>query len=214
MARTSLAFHRGFVGLGGNPVEWLDQYMLRRNPSPPPGTPEPPSTDEDPGFIYLEDRLRDVVPRSHAYQGPHPFDAAEVRRLSQMTFNVASYCHQLESDFLAAGGRFETMEFHSPSDLSRLKEKVVINCTGYGARALWKDESITPVRGQIVWLVPQPDVHYGFYARGLLVLARRDGIVVQATGGEMSGWNDDNESPDPEAAKAALETLKGVFLPA
>ncbi|ESQ88615.1 D-amino acid oxidase [Asticcacaulis sp. AC460] len=212
MARTSLAMHRGFVGLAGNPVEWLDQYLVRRNPSPPPEAQPPQQAEEDPGFIYLENRLGDVVPHSSPYTGAHPFNAAEVRRMSQMTFNVASYCHQLESDFLAAGGRFEAMEFHSPSDLSRLKEKVVINCTGYGARALWKDESITPVRGQIVWLVPQPDVHYGFYARGLLVLARRDGIVVQATGGEMSGWNDDNENPDPVAAQAALETLKSVFV--
>jgi hypothetical protein len=30
-------------------------------------------------------------------------------------------------------------ESHTPSDLAALKEKVVINCPGYGARALWGD---------------------------------------------------------------------------
>ena len=34
----------------------------------------------------------------------------------------------------------------------------MINCPGYGARALWKDESIIPVRGQIAWLIPQREV--------------------------------------------------------
>ncbi|ESQ74348.1 FAD-dependent oxidoreductase [Asticcacaulis sp. AC402] len=213
MARTSLVLHRGFVGLGGNPVEWMDQYVLRKPPAPElaPSSLPPAVEPEDPGFVYLEDRLRDVVPRFHAYTGVHPFNAGEIRRGTIMTFNVASYCHQLESDFLAAGGRFEAMEFHTPSDLSRLKEKVVVNCTGYGARALFRDESITPVRGQIVWLVPQADVHYGLYISGLLVLARRDGIVVQATGGEMSGWNDDNETPDSIAAQAALDRLKSIY---
>ena len=49
---------------------------------------------------------------------------------------------------------------HTPADLSQLPQKVIINCTGYGARALWQDESIVPVRGQIAWLIPQPEVNY------------------------------------------------------
>ena len=44
---------------------------------------------------------------------------------------------------------------NTPADLAVLKQKVVVNCTGYGARALWKDESIVPVRGQIAWLIPR-----------------------------------------------------------
>ena len=50
---------------------------------------------------------------------------------------AASY----EADFLLAGGRFEHVDSTIRSDLSKLKEKVIINCTGYGARALWRDES-------------------------------------------------------------------------
>lgn len=61
--------------------------------------------------------------------------------------------------------------------------------------ALWKDESIVPVRGQIAWLIP-----------------RRDGIVVQSIGGgEMYGYNDANEAPDRAAAKAAVGVLAGRY---
>ena len=63
----------------------------------------------------------------------------------------------------------------------------MINCPGYGARALCSDESVTPVRGQIGWLIPQPEVNYGLYYSGVSMLSRRDGIVVQALwGGDMS----------------------------
>ncbi len=89
---------------------------------------------------------------------------------------------------------------------------MVINCTGYGARALWKDESIVPVRGQIAWLIPQPEVTYGVIYRGVGTVSRRDGLIVQQTGGRNSyGYNDDNEEPDRAEAEAAVATIAGLF---
>jgi glycine/D-amino acid oxidase-like deaminating enzyme len=219
MARTSAALHQSFVGTAGNPVEWIDYYTLR-DPEPQPAVealpqpplPEPPAPF-DPGFAQLNDRLSGLMPRS----GPiapeaTPLAAAQVRRGANLSFNIADYGRQLETDFLIAGGRLERAEFHAPSDLSKLKEKVIINCTGYGARALWQDETIIPIRGQIVWLTPQEGVHYGFYHDGMGVLARRDGIVVQDFGpDEAFGWNDANETADPAAAQATLEKLKAIY---
>ena len=102
------------------------------------------------------------------------------------------------TDFLVEGGKIERVEFHSPSELNQVAQKVVINATGYGARALWKDESIVPVRGQIAWLIPQPEVNYGVIYKNVDILARRDGIVVQDVGkGEMDGYNDANEAAGP-----------------
>ena len=56
------------------------------------------------------------------------------------------------------------------------------NATGYGARALWKDESIVPIRGQIAWLIPQPEVNYSVFYKNVFILSRRDGILVQDAG--------------------------------
>ncbi len=211
MARTSLTMHQSFIGQAGNPVEWMDYYNLHDAPPLVPPPPAPPQAD--PGFIELGDRLSNTMPHG-ADVSPDglPFAAPLVRRNVIMTFNVADYAHQLETDFQIAGGRFEHAEFQSPADLMKLKEHVLINCTGYGARALWKDDSITPVRGQIVWLAAQEGVHYGMYYRGVSVLARRDGIVVQALGPDDNfGFGDDNETPDPVAAQAALDTLKTFY---
>jgi D-amino-acid oxidase len=116
------------------------------------------------------------------------------------------------NDFMIAGGTIETREFNSPQELAGLSQKVIINCTGYGARQLWSDESIVPVRGQIAWLIPQEGVHYGLNYKSLNVLARRDGIVIQpAPGGEDFGWNDTNEQPDRAAAEAGVLELQELY---
>ena len=116
------------------------------------------------------------------------------------------------NDFLVEGGKIERVELHSPAELTQIAQKVVINATGYGARALWKDESIVPVRGQIAWLIPQPEVNYGFQYQGVFVLPRRDGIVVQGMGkGEMEGYNDASEEPDRAAAEASVAVVAGLY---
>ena len=160
MARTSFKRFRRYLGLPGAPVEWTDRYFL----SEPAKGPEysPPQHLAPLQFAEFRDRILDITPHPELLPaGATPFPTAEVRRGSSMQFNVADYGHTLMADFLAAGGRVERREFHSLGDLTSLKQKVVINCPGYGARALCRDETITPVRGQIAWLIPQPEVTYG-----------------------------------------------------
>jgi hypothetical protein len=130
-----------------------------------------------------------------------------------MTFNVADYSRQLLTDFLIAGGKIETREFHSPQELTTLSQKVIVNCPGYGGRALWGDESITPVRGQIAWLIPQEDAIYGLSYKGLSVLSRRDGIVMQYGGGagEDAGWNETDETPDRKNAEDSVAVLAELY---
>ncbi|MBS0296432.1 MAG: FAD-binding oxidoreductase [Proteobacteria bacterium] len=210
MARTSFKEYRNFLGLPGSPVEFTDRYSLSDaapgHPSPPP----PPGTLE---FADLGDRIRDISPHfTPVPAASNPFPTPYVRRSSQLVFNVADYGHTLMSDFLLAGGKFERREFHSPAELATLPQKVVINCPGYAARTLWKDETITPVRGQIAWLIPQPEVNYGFYYRGVSVLGRRDGIVVQTVaGGDMRGYGDDNETPDRAEAEQGVATVAELY---
>jgi glycine/D-amino acid oxidase-like deaminating enzyme len=104
------------------------------------------------------------------------------------------------------------MEFHAPSDLVLLKEKVVINCPGYGGRALWRDQSIVPVRGQIAWLTPQPEVDYGLTYKNLGMVSRQDGIALQIfEQGEMTGYGDDNENLDRREADNALASVAALY---
>ena len=83
-----------------------------------------------------------------------------------MMFNLAGYTRMLMADFQANGGKIEIDEFHTPADFSRLSQKTLINATGYGARALLGDQSITPVRGQLARMIPQPEINYGLDYKG------------------------------------------------
>jgi glycine/D-amino acid oxidase-like deaminating enzyme len=209
MARTSFKRFRRYLGLADSPVEWTDRYYCS---DPGTGFIEPgPAGGLD--FASYGERIRDLTGHAELLPpGATPFPTARVLRASSMQFNVADYGHTLMADFLAMGGRLERREFHSLSDLTGLKEKVVINCPGYGARALCRDESITPVRGQIAWLIPQPEVNYGVIYRSVSMLSRRDGIVVQALwGGDMFGYGDDHEVIDRAEAEKAVATLAELY---
>jgi glycine/D-amino acid oxidase-like deaminating enzyme len=209
MARTSFKAYRNYLGLPGKPVEWTDRYSVNDEAHPGHEPPKPGDLD----FGEYSDRIRDLTPRWEAMApGSTPFQAPFVRRTSSMQFNIADYGHTLMSDFLLAGGKIERREFHTPADIAALPEKVVINCPGYGGRALWKDESIVPVRGQIQWLIPQPEVNYGVFYKDVSVLSRTDGIVVQAVeGGDMKGYKTETETPDRGEVDRAVAVVAELY---
>ncbi len=209
MTRASYKTFLGLLGLPGDPVAWTERYVLSDHA---PGSAARRRADPI-GFAHYQSRVRDLTPPNETVApGDHPFATPYVQRGPTLQFNIMEYSHLLMTDFLLAGGKTEVMEFHTPADLARLPQKVVINCPGYGARALWKDETVTPVRGQIGWLVPQPEVDYAFVYKTVSVLSRRDGIVVQATGPDESwGYQDDNEQPDRAETETAIRTIAELF---
>ena len=211
MARTSFKLYRQYLGLPGNPIEWTDRYTVTDQAM------EFPRRAGSAGgmmeFGHYNDLVRDLTPKQELMPaGTTPFDAPFVYRTTSLQFNVADYGHTLMTDFLLAGGKFQRMEFHTPADLAQLKESVIINCPGYGARSLWKDESVVPVRGQIAWLIPQREFDYGLLFRGINVVPRTDGIAVQAVaGGDMRGYGEDSLEPDRAEAEAVVASLAELY---
>ena len=217
MARTAFKTHRDYLGLPGTPVEWIDQYSVaddnaRIRPSGPASQSAPPAVD----FASYSRRIADLVPKWRRVPADAtPFKAGAVARSEIMIFNIADYGHTLLNDFFIAGGQFRRAEFHAPAQIAALGKKVVINCTGYGARVLWRDDTLTPVRGQIARLIPQRAVRYGLVYHQVIAVPRRDGIVVQSfEGGDMKGYGDTNEAPDRAEAEQAVTTLAELFRPA
>jgi glycine/D-amino acid oxidase-like deaminating enzyme len=212
MCRKSFHTYESYLGMAGNPVEWTDRYLLS-DQSPPNPQEILRRDDTAPSFANYHDRVTDLTEHPRDLPpGSHPFPARYARRDSMLTFNIAAYSRQLINDFLVEGGKIEKVEFHSPAELHTLPQKAVVNATGYGARALWKDESIVPIRGQIAWLIPQPEVRYSVFYKNLFFLSRRDGIAVLDVGrGEMEGYNDASEEPDRHAAESTVDGVANFY---
>ena len=132
-----------------------------------------------------------------------------VREYKSMLIEPSIYLSALLRDFYIAGGRVVVKEFKSRAELARLREPVIFNCTGLGSRALFDDKDLTPVRGQIEVLLPQPEIDYCYLSSGYM-FPRRDGIVLGGT------WDHDDWSlaPNPEQAagilEAHIEIMKGL----
>ncbi|TCV91108.1 glycine/D-amino acid oxidase-like deaminating enzyme [Luteibacter rhizovicinus] len=203
MTRTSYAMYQSMLGLPGKPIEWIEGYSLSDTPF---GQPHAPVSDE-PEYGEFNDSVRDLTPRSvELPPGSHPFSQPYVRRYTTLMFNISTYARMLMSDFLAAGGKIEVREFAHSDDLLKLPERTLINATGYGARALFNDDSIIPVRGQTARLIPQPEVTYGLNTRHLSMVPRSDGLLVQVLG-DAGNFNNSDTTPDRPASEAAVRQL-------
>src|SRR5205823_2972072 len=131
-------------------VKWLHLFSLSRDHEYVP--PGPNSANSEVEGLYPEAR---VLSREQ-----HPFDVPYVHRRWTMLIEPAIYLNALIRDFYAAGGRIVIRDFGSARDVAALREDLIFNCTGLGARALFNDEELTPIRGQLAFLLPQPEVNY------------------------------------------------------
>lgn len=209
LARMSYERHLSYVGRAGHPVEFTPRFYVRT------GAPEPPLAAAPEGsarFLHLDRNLRGLVP-PWTERELHPFPTEHgVRGGLVMTFNIAEYTRQLTQDFRAMGGRIERAELGSIEELAQLPGDVVVNCAGFGARSLVGDETLTPVRGQIAWMAPQTDRLYGVHHRGVMALSRRDGLLIQETGGsDFYGFGEGAETPDRDEFLAARAKIAPLF---
>ena len=124
-----------------------------------------------------------------------PFRGFEfVRSFDTMLIEPPIYLTALMQDFEIAGGKVVVREFHDPAEVAGLPEKLVFNCTGLGSKALFNDAELTPVKGQLTFLLPQPEVEYSVvYGGGLYMFSRHDGILLGGTHDE-GDWSLDVNS--------------------
>jgi D-amino-acid oxidase len=145
-------------------VRWMPTYALSTHPFPDPGaTPFPMAAVRD---------LR---------RGEHRFPFPYVREWETMLIEPHVYMRALLRDFRLAGGKVVVREFHAAGELAALAEPVLINCTGLGSQALFADADLIPIKGQLTYLIPQPEVDYIVLAGDLYMFPRRDGIVLGGT---------------------------------
>ena len=187
--------HRYFHGLIGDDygVCLREQFFLSRAPV------------QDSWDIVL---LRDLFPEARPLQpGEHPFGVPHVVSDRVMFIDPAVYLEALVRDFRLAGGRVHIRSFASPADLAALPERLVVNCTGLGARDLFGDREMIPVKGQLTVLQQQPEIDYSWITEeDLYMFPRRDGILLGGT----HEFGIENLEPNRAAERHVLEGHQAV----
>ncbi len=138
----------------------------------------------------------------------HPFpDSAFVRQFDTMIIEPPIYLAALLNEIRIAGATVKVMEIRDRDEIQSLPEKLVFNCTDLGARALFADEELTPLKGQLTILLPQTEVQYAVGRGDLYMFPRTDGILLGGTH-EMGVWSLD---PNLEKKEEILAQHKAFF---
>jgi len=188
-------------------VSWLDNFQLTDTlPGPRAENPDHPNLMA--GLQVTEEVFG---------PGEHPFGTKYALRSPQIRIEPNIYLDNLMRDVVLFGGRIVVRKFDTPRDLATLREPIVINCTGLGARDLFGDTELIPLKGQLVVMVPQPEVNYhtngGMHqppppgSLGIHMMSRRDGIILGGTS-QRDVWT---LEPDEDERRRVVESHIAVF---
>ncbi|MAW63597.1 MAG: FAD-dependent oxidoreductase [Acidobacteria bacterium] len=192
-------------------ISWLDSYStMEALPSTESAeervadgvVDDPEDRDGDARLDVVSDTYSAALPtylrsdREILYPGEHPFQTPYASRRSSMRIEPSIYLDALVGEFHLLGGRIVIRQFDTPRDLMSVSESVIVNCTGLGSRDLFSDEELIPVKGQLTFLVPQPEINYEFNC-----MPRSDGIALGSTG-EWGVWT---LEPNEEARRRIVE---------
>ena len=204
------------AGAPGYGVYWIDSYNATDNPNAQAGGA---GGGGNPGDDLLTEPLRTGRDREVLGPGEHPFPTRYAVRTSALAIEPSIYLETLMRDFVIFGGKIVIRKFDTPRDLMSLTESVIVNCTGLGSKALFNDEELVPVRGQLTVCVPQPEVNYRASGRpaNSVVMAsinpRSDGIVI----GNMQERGNWSLEPNPEVRQhnvdAAIQFFSAMRVP-
>jgi glycine/D-amino acid oxidase-like deaminating enzyme len=163
--------HAHFSGLAGrmDGVYWRENYQLA----------DEPFADGQP--FYATRWPRFFPGRRVLATDEHPFPHRHVLTYQSLFIEPAIYLKALWDAFSAAGGRMRQHEARSIEELMALDVPLIANCTGLGARDLFGDTELVPVRGQILLLEPDERIDFNTHGGGeglLYMFPRRDGILL------------------------------------
>ena len=137
----------------------------------------------------------------------HPFPLENVVRFETMYVETGHFLRQTIRDIQIAGGKFEVRDFATPQAIGELPEQLVFNCTGLGARDLFGDKELHPLRGQLAILLPQPEVRYALSGGPGYMFPRPDGIILGGTA-ERDVFD---PNPDPATIARLIARHKRFF---
>jgi hypothetical protein len=152
-------------------IRWVRSYSISKD-----GFDEAGPIGKQSPFRAMMPEFRDLQPDEH------PFPAgSSVRQYDTLIIEPPRFLAAMMDAFRQASGTFVVRTIADRNEIAQLPEKLVFNCTGMGAKDIFQDDELTPVRGQLTFLKPQPQITYAVSHDELYMLPRTDGVLLGGT---------------------------------
>jgi D-amino-acid oxidase len=163
-ADISLQYFQGFLGQPGYGVRFIDAYQL---------------SDRSPGPVEPNILI------DHGQYDAHEIPTAENpagmlwgRKFRALHIQSTMFLNRVVRDFRTHGGNIVIRKFVDTQSIMELGESAIINCTGLGSHALFNDQNLVPIKGQLIAMLPQPEIDYALFHSGGYMIPRDDGIML------------------------------------
>ena len=157
----------------------------------------------------FQDVPADLVPRTRLPHLPFARLTSPGWRYDTLLVEPPIFLPKLLSDLEAAQVPRVSQTFATMNDVfAQLSQKIIINCTGLGARDLVNDHNFKPTKGQLAMLPAQLGLQYLYSGDGYL-FPRHDAVVIGGT--EDTDFTDDK--PDVARCKKLVAHVKSIFDP-
>lgn len=190
--------HHAFQNLSGADygIRFAENYFLGNEP-----------IEES---YYLRELPELFTSVAHLEPHEHPFPVPYVERMVTMLVQPAMFLRRVRADFYRAGGKFVIRNFLNRSEVLSLKEPVIFNCTGLGAKALFGDEELMPIKGQLVFMQPDPAVDYLTIGGGsdVTYMFPRKGEILLGGSYQFDDWTTHVEA---DVTDRIIEDNKAIF---
>ena len=167
------------------PCDWGKEYLEEEC--------EPPGWSHDiPHFRILE---KDEIAEGYSFGW----------EIEAPVIEMHLYMPWLERRFIELGGEMTTRYVRNISDLPG---HIIVNCCGLGGKELCDDDSLEPVRGQIVYTTQDPG--FGRFDQRpeslIYTIPRRDVTVLGGTA-QRGDWDENIRDEDTETILRKCESL-------
>ena len=187
--------HHAHSNLGGleHGIRWLELYK-----------PSNKINMENNAFADLYPYEEILGPNEHPF--PHKYCKVSLT----MMIEPGVFLRKLTEEFYQANGLFVIKNFQNKKELINLPEPVIFNCTGLGAKKLFNDAELIPVKGQLVFLPPDPSIDYLTIGGGLgnLYMFPRTDVLLLGGTYKIGDWS---TNPEPEETKRIIQEHQKLF---
>ncbi len=196
-------------------VTWINQYALTDDLDQQGG-------GGGGGNPLMPDSI--LNPRVVLQPGEHPFATKYTVERPTMRIEPSIYLDALMRDVALFGGKIVIRRFETPRDLMALPEPVIVNCTGLGAKALFNDPELVPLKGQLTVMIPQSEVTYSTNGGSTIpappnglpihMMPRSDGIVLGGTSQRDVWTMDVDEAERKRVVDSHIQVFSSMKQPA